>query len=419
MSESVDVSGTMLTKVLLEVPEGLYEGGKCMDGTVAGYYYSQPSTGSSDVWVIFLEGGGGCGTEDDCDQFATKKNGTFGGSERWKQKMQPGGLMSSSEKRNPFHNAHHVYVRYCTGDMHAGSVSTPTNTTWNYTFDGHLNVKAIVHHLSKVNVNTMGAAAQAKRVLLSGSSAGGKGVFFNCDFLQSYLTQLGSSASVSCSPMASWFWPGFNEDNPEDPDATPTPWPAWSAGQLGPGLGPGASPLTVQQYYLPEACVADRSDEPWKCLSAHVMYPYIQRPMFVIQDMYDTSQIHAEGQLNLPKSEVFTQQEREFIAYFGQSMRKSTKMVEQHPKGKQGDGLFLTSCYAHGQNTANLSGTFKYTALYEWFIGSGEVAPILVDDCEMTGPGLPCNSGCAGVPDGSDDGAQQGKKPGAPLPSLV
>lgn len=37
---------------------------KCMDGTLSGYYYQQSSTSrGSTKWVLFLEGGGECASE--------------------------------------------------------------------------------------------------------------------------------------------------------------------------------------------------------------------------------------------------------------------------------------------------------------------------------------------------------------------
>merc|ERR1719491_815779 len=101
-----------------------------MDGSMAGYYYGPPSSGSSTLWVIFLQGGGACSTEQACETWADAKGGR-GGSGIWKPTRQQGGTLSPDPAQNPdFHDAHHVYVPYCTGDTHAGQVTAPTEAQW-------------------------------------------------------------------------------------------------------------------------------------------------------------------------------------------------------------------------------------------------------------------------------------------------
>ena len=42
-------------------------GAKCLDGSMAGFYYEAPSK-ASDTWTIFLQGGGACETQSDCNE---------------------------------------------------------------------------------------------------------------------------------------------------------------------------------------------------------------------------------------------------------------------------------------------------------------------------------------------------------------
>ena len=50
---------------LILFPENT-SGAQCLDGSPAGFFYGPPPTGSSDLWVIFVEGGGDCHTESEC-----------------------------------------------------------------------------------------------------------------------------------------------------------------------------------------------------------------------------------------------------------------------------------------------------------------------------------------------------------------
>ena len=51
-------------------------GGRCMDGSMTGYYFRQ---GATDTFVIFMHGGGGCSTEVKCKTWAKEK----GTSKNW------------------------------------------------------------------------------------------------------------------------------------------------------------------------------------------------------------------------------------------------------------------------------------------------------------------------------------------------
>ena len=65
------VPATTMTRVLLDNV-------KCLDGSPAGYYVD--GTASS-KWVFWLEGGGACFTEADCEQRART---ALGSSTKWK-----------------------------------------------------------------------------------------------------------------------------------------------------------------------------------------------------------------------------------------------------------------------------------------------------------------------------------------------
>eukprot|EP01083_Nonionella_stella_P035684 97323_1 len=110
-------------------------GGQCLDGSPAGFYYSAPSSGSSNLWVIDLEGGGSCYDKVDCMKRA---NSPLGSSKHWSTTHDPSQqasdkINSNDPSINPdFYQGHQVYVPYCSGDCHGGQRKTPSTdpNTW-------------------------------------------------------------------------------------------------------------------------------------------------------------------------------------------------------------------------------------------------------------------------------------------------
>ena len=109
------------------------------------------------------------------------------------------GAYSADCAANPdFCAATHVFVPYCTGDCHAGNNTSPSASSWELYFDGHANFAAIIAELKQQH-----GLAAAKKVLLTGGSAGGIGTFKNVDFLATLLP----GAVVKGAPEAGWFFP--------------------------------------------------------------------------------------------------------------------------------------------------------------------------------------------------------------------
>lgn len=364
-----------------------------MDGSMAGYFYQGPSN-SQDTWVIHMDGGGGCTTKASCDKWATKGN-DVGGSTRWPDTREPLHnkalhILSDDPSGNPdFYQYHHVQVPYCTADSHTGRVTSPTSAQWGYYFSGHLNFELIVQHI----VDTIPAAKNAKRVLLTGNSAGGIGTIANCDFLSDKLASLGVSAEVSCAPKAGWFVPGFTEDQ-SDTEAPPSTWDNWSSGQSGGhDSSTGGGYDLWQAYAHPDCLKSHSSSVAHHCASATVVYPYIRNRMYFMQNTYDPACMY---QFGFPRG-TWDQQEKEYLAYWGRAMRNSTNQVLTKP----GDGLFLASCFLHGDGlgvggeggSTVVQGLTSAQVLADWFHGKGALPSVVVDDC-FESPGIPCNPTC-------------------------
>jgi len=405
---------------LLPDPERPGMGGKCMDGTQAGWYYGAPPNGESDLLVIYLKGGGGCGSIASCENWGWGKGkGTSG----WRngeidpdvddplETTKPAqGKLSIDENTNPhFFNAHHVFVEYCTGDGHAGRIGNPDPVLHragekDLYMDGHLNFKRILEELGKED-----GISQVKRVLLYGSSAGGLGVYVNCDYLWREMKKRG--VSVKCAPESGLYMQGYWQGGDEelDPLRAPQLYPLWKANvttveelpeicntwaDRGVQVPETCGGSRWQKKYLPPQCVKEHPDSPDVCLSAGTIYRHMKAPLYVNQDEFDTSPL---GQVGLGKCrERRTESGTDYVRRFGAAVRETLKFH------KHGDGVYLTSCLQHGGHTANVDGgSVSYEqSLGDWFHERGQPEDHrLMDACTEEGSGLPCNAACLGLDD--------------------
>ena len=123
-----------------------------------------------------------------------------------------------------------------------------------------------------------------------------------------------NGARVRGAPIAGWFFPGDAADEPGKPWLSVSAWPQWSQGETGGGSAGEGGNITLlwnnSDIVQVKACAAAEgaAGRPaWLCGSVHNMYRFIQTPLFVMENQYDTNQLHA--QLLLPNEKVYTAQE--------------------------------------------------------------------------------------------------------------
>ena len=168
----------------------LDNGGRCLDGSPAGFYIQTANTTMTSTWVIFLQGGGACADEVKCTQRAKTK---IGSSTHWEDGNRPKAFQLTKDP--DFAGANHVFVPYCSGDEHVGTRTNATAETFGFYFQGHLNLGRVLERLRSDHGLGDGA-----RVLLTGQSAGAIGTFKNADFVQDKLGLLGlSNATVKAA----------------------------------------------------------------------------------------------------------------------------------------------------------------------------------------------------------------------------
>lgn len=433
-----------MSKLLLD--EDMYGaiGGRCMDGSMSGYYYGRPVVqaddgtlveGSSTTWVIEMEGGGSCADPEKCQCEACKTSPNFCNAtllglskkcsgEGWAAEQVGNGILSGSPHDNPdFHNTHRVRIPYCTEDLHSGQVTIPTNgcpdgddecvDQWGYFFSGHLNFKHHIHHI----LSNEPESRNMEKVLFAGTSAGGAGVMFNCDFLQNFLDNVRGAlgmnhVEVSCAPVAAWFLPGFTADNDDFRNA-PSTFVDWMNGVTTDWELSSRYTTSLWQQRLTTECTAwyeseGEQDQAWMCAGVTTLYPLINRRMYVVNYPYDYIWLRGNlgvSGLKLPHGESGevhgTCDEQAFMAYVGNAMKKTATEMVTNKTGDQ--GLFLASCYDHTQGLTfrhSHQGKAVHVRSYnslegvgDWFHGRGQLPPFLVDDCESSWAG-PCNSEC-------------------------
>jgi hypothetical protein len=354
-------SAKVMTKMLLPADT---PGGRCLDGSPAGIYFL---AGDPKMFVIFLQGGGACYTEEDCKKRASTNLGT---STVWKPTFptKAGTLLSDDCTENPgFCNATMVHVPYCSGDTHKGNHTEATAATWGLYFNGHSSFALIIAMLQASH-----GLGSATHVLLTGNSAGGVGTFANVDWLANVLP----GAVVKGAPNAGWFFPGsLASDQPHHRQNPPSDWAHWSRNESG-GVFNDTLDSIVDALWAPivqPGCIESQVKaglDPLACGSVHVFYKYIHSPLFVVENQYDTNQLYAQE--GLPHQGPYDATWLSYVRMYGAAMRESTNQV-----------LNLTS----------LGGVNYVDLVTDWFWDLGKLTDKYqqVEACNASFAGLPCN----------------------------
>lgn len=127
-----------------------------------------PSAGTRNL-MIYLQGGGACFNEDDCD--ALQIDGIDDALIIEEMSNRP--QLDRTVVTNPFADYDYVFVPYCTGDFHTGD----NVSAYGANHVGHANLMAFLERI----VPTF---CDAERLVVVGSSAGGFGATFNFPYLR-------------------------------------------------------------------------------------------------------------------------------------------------------------------------------------------------------------------------------------------
>ena len=148
----------------------------CRDGSTTGF--GVRLLPDAKAVMIYLQGGGACYDAQSC---AENKNAPIAGENYSREKFQVWvdmlgnqGVFNTTNPTNPVARWNHVYIPYCTGDLHGGSLSNASvpGVEGEQQFVGYRNLQNNLKVLAPY-------FRSAEDVALMGASAGGFGVLVN------------------------------------------------------------------------------------------------------------------------------------------------------------------------------------------------------------------------------------------------
>ncbi|KAI3995844.1 hypothetical protein MKX01_020379 [Papaver californicum] len=355
----LDPLGDLPNLILLNKDVGI--GAVCLDGSAPGYHFSKGFGSGSDSWLIHIEGGGWCNTEQSC---ADRKNSPFGwGSSKFMGKQIAfAGILSSKPSHNPeFYNWNRVKVRYCDGASFSGAHNIQNkNTPSGLLFRGQLIWDTIMSELLNLGM------INAKQAFLTGCSAGALSALIHCDSFAGLFPP--GKVDVKCLSDAGFF---IDEED----------------------IYGGR---TMRSFFHDMANL--------QCLFPQNFVKNIKTPVFLVNPVYDWWQI---GNIMLPTNSSDSSwanckdnikkcnaSQLEKIHGFRDSMLKELRQYQQ----QKSMGMFIDSCYAHCQTDSSkwhlhsprINNKTIAEAVADWYFNRRTVMDI--EDCRF-----PCNPTCSNI----------------------
>jgi len=382
------------------LPTTTSPGGRCMDGTMAGYYIRKGT--DPNLFVINMNGGGYCNDPVKC---ADRARSAKGSSRYFSDSKEGINFLDSNCSTNPrFCHATHVHIPYCTSDAHRGTATPKNDGLWSsqYYFDGHSNFMAIVDKL--VLEEGLNNSSNMK-VLLTGTSAGALGVYFNIDKIKERVPLI----TVKGAPVAGWLSVGALEDDLPS-IYSPSNYTMFVAGLKGNPMyhavqeGLQLYDKDKMKESLSADCLDDYSEsEWWVCERIDQAYRYIKAPLFHVHTLYDSKLIYGKEIGAAPKHPVSTSEidnSKAYLEMYGEATRESLQQVLDDATNvikEQPDGIFAASCLEHGtSDNVIIGGGYKWREIVnDWFFQNGQLTEYYrqVETCSNQGGlKLPCNS---------------------------
>ena len=178
-------------------------GGRCLDGSPPGYYFSAAQHASTSTsWVLYFKGGGWCYDESSC---ASRARGELGSSTHLAKTFAFSGPMDSTTAVNPtFANFNRAVLWYCDGASFSGDRAAPYHhapTNQTLYFRGSRVLDLLLDELIEKH-----GLANATDLLISGGSAGGLAAYLHADRIHEYLLARGAPlAKVKAAPVSGFF----------------------------------------------------------------------------------------------------------------------------------------------------------------------------------------------------------------------
>ncbi|KAL2517361.1 Pectin acetylesterase 8 [Abeliophyllum distichum] len=280
------------------VEAAVLKGAVCLDGSPPAYYFDKGFGGGISNWLIYFEGGGWCRNVTEC--YKRVQDSNLGSSVNKTKIIYFQGMLSKTQTNNPdFFSWNKVYVGYCDGSSFTGDVEA------------------------------------VDPAILTGTSAGGLATILHCD---AFRAMVPNAKRVKCISDAGYFihakhLPGLKKREDRFAEVVS---------------------LHGSDKFLPSSCTSKRN--PGLCLFPEYLVNDIQTPLFLVNSLFDQWQIkenldprpgdelgweNCTTDLNLCSSSQL-----ETIKDFGMDFVKSLPGLGN----TSSRGMFINSCYSHGQN---------------------------------------------------------------------
>ncbi|XP_066301633.1 uncharacterized protein [Branchiostoma lanceolatum] len=331
--------------VVLPEDEVTSQGAVCLDGSPPGYYLRRGTGKGTKNWIIYLEGGGWCWDIPDCYR---RSHTDYGSSKYFKWSFGFDGFLSNSPSVNPnFYNWNMAMLKYCDGASFTGNrTDVVVHEGKQLYFRGRRVLRALLDHLMAHGLD------QARRVILSGVSAGGLAVMLHADYVK---TRLPAHVIYHALPDAGFF--------PDMRNIT----------------GHEHIRILYQRSFnmqhcaggVDKDCIKDKTEETqWQCYMAQYAYKYVQTPMFITNSGYDYWSLWFIYHLRCHPEQC--PEKRDKLEGYHKRILSITYQVRKSEK----DGIFLPSCYIHSLTSFGytwsdyvVSGTNLRDAFYKWYSG--------------------------------------------------
>ncbi|XP_057319652.1 palmitoleoyl-protein carboxylesterase NOTUM [Microplitis mediator] len=279
----------------------------CNDGSQAGFYYRKSV---SKKWIVFLEGGWCCFDYQSCrHRWANLRN--FMTSTNWSDTREVGGILSPNPRENPhWWSVNHVYIPYCTSDSWSG---TRKHIEGFFSFLGAEILLQVIRDLMPLGLDT------GTSLMLAGSSAGGTGVMLNLDRVKNLIHNDLGKKNIVVRGISDSGW--FLDREPYAPNGGMSPVETVRMG------------MELWDARMPDNCVAQYPDEPWRCFFGYRLYPSLTAPLFIFQWLFDKAQMKANN-VGTPMSK----EQWNYIHKMGDSLRQTFDNVT---------AVFAPSCISH------------------------------------------------------------------------
>lgn len=341
-------------------------------GLITYFLFLPQSSSSSSPSLSLLR----CTSFEDC---AGRANTSLGSSKFWTSTIPAQGITSGNATFNPYFASWSVaYLYYCDGVSFSGNRSEPVtqgNTT--LYFRGYAILHAVLDDLFNRR-----SLSKARRVLLSGHSAGGLATYMHADAVGQRLSKY--DIDFRAAPDAGFFL--------DIPDLHGSRVYRQNMQTV----------LNLSSFVGDADCMAHYSapGEGWQCGFAQYTFPFITTQLHMIQSTYDTFQLPNILGLSCfpPLKSNCSQADLAAFQNFHSTMLNV--MTEVGVFNRTGLGMWCDSCTAHSQayygdyynNThwevSSGSGNTLVASIAAWM--EGQSARIEIDRCDY-----PCNSGCA------------------------